>query len=158
MSDDSANGRKEQMMQTLKLIFGQLRGIYGTIQVSFEDMLIFLQYPFKDWLKKTLWEKHDIVDMRGDFDEEVYGIMAVLDEDDDLHPSEFSWQGLRVDFEQSDASAEIVFAKDRIVGEIHLNYHKINGGLFDKVVVARNLLNDIQTPFKETRRMERVTK
>lgn len=136
-------------MQTLKLIFGQLRGMQGTLHVSPGLMLVLLSKPFKEWLKTDNWKEAGIENLQSAFDEAVYASLELLDEYDDIHPSEYSWQGIRVDYEQSDAAAEIVFAKDRIVGEIHLNHHKINKDLFDKVVQARRLLNDIQTPFKE---------
>lgn len=138
-------------MQTLKLIFGQLRGMYGTLEVSPELMLVLLSKPFKEWLKKKTWEETGFENKQGDFDEEVYATLEVYNDggDFDVHPSEFSWQGFRIDYEQSDAAAEIVFARDRVVGEIHLNHHKINGELYNKVVMARGLLNEIQTPFKK---------
>ena len=138
-------------MQKLSLIFGQTRGIHGSLQVSPELLLILLQHPFKDWLKYKLWEDYGIKNKQADYDEAIYNVMSMLDEYDDLHPSEFSWQGIRIDYEQSDAAAEIIFTKERIVGEIHLNYHKINHDLFKRVEESRKILNSIQTPFKDSK-------
>ncbi len=131
-------------MHSVKLIFGDGYA-NGDIEVSPENMLIFLSKPFVKWLNADEWKGINMVGWDIDkFSKRVYEETSHMDDEDyQFKPYYTKWIGFRVDMEQLDAECEFVFTTQTINGQIRPDYEMISGSIVEKLQTIRRISNEI---------------